>query len=160
MIRIADFDPADAAALVRMWRASFEHGVGITDPHPLEEQMAYLREKVMPDYRVRVAWRDKTIVGFLASNPESIGALYVRVENIGEGIGTRLLSLAKAESSGSLWLFAFARNARACRFYERRGFVALARGFEPVWQLPDVKYGWVRPAADIVTRGPDERAGP
>jgi len=143
-LRVEDFQPHDTDALVRMWRASFEHGVGVIDPHPLEEQVDYLRGKVLPVNRARVAREGEQIVGFLASNPESVAQLYVRVQHIGQGIGTRLLRLAQSESSGSLWLFTFARNLRACRFYEHRGFIAVARGFEPTWKLDDVKYQWVR----------------
>jgi len=143
-LRVEDFRAMDTDALVRMWRASFEHGVGITDPHPLNEQIEYLRAKVIPAHRVRVAKEGETIVGFLASNAESIAQLHVRVQNIGRGIGTRLLHLAQSESTGSLWLFTFAQNVRACRFYEHHGFVVVARGFEPTWKLNDVKYQWVR----------------
>lgn len=143
-MRIEDFQPHDTYALVRMWRASFEHGVGIVDPHPLEEQIAHFRNTVLPANRVRVAKLADATVGLLASNPESVSQLYIRVENIGQGIGFRLLRLAQAESLGSLWLFTFARNAQARRFYEHHGFVAIAHGFEPMWQLEDVKYQWVR----------------
>ena len=143
-LRVEDFRSHDTDALVRMWRESFEHGVGVIDPHPLEDQIEYLRCKVLPVNRVRVAKEDESIVGFLASNPESIAQLFVRVRNIGQGIGSRLLRLAQSDSSGSLWLFTFARNTRACRFYEHRGFVAVERGFEPMWKLDDVKYQWVR----------------
>jgi ribosomal protein S18 acetylase RimI-like enzyme len=126
-VQIEDFRSTDTDALVRMWRASFEHGVGIVDPHSLKEQIEYLRTKVI-----------------LASNRESIAQLYVRIQDIDRGIGTQLLRLAQSESSGSLWLFTFAQNARACRFYEHHGFVAVAHGFEPMWKLNDVKYQWVR----------------
>ena len=146
-LRVEDFEPHDTDALVRMWRASFEHGVGVIDFHPLEEQIEYLRSKVLPVNRVRVAKAGESIVGLLASNPESIAQLYVRVQHIGQGIGTRLLRLAQSESSGCLSLFTFARNSRACRFYEHRGFIAVARGFEPMWKLDDVKYEWVRRAS-------------
>ena len=144
-IRIYDFNPEDSRAVVDMWRASFEFGVGIKDPHPIEDQAAYLEERILPLNRVRVAWEGSTIVGFLASSQESIAQLYVRVENIGQGIGTQFVNLAKAESSGSLWLYTFAQNTRGCRFYERHGFVEVDRGFEPTWQLPDVKYRWRAP---------------
>ena len=143
-LRIEEFQPGDTDALVRMWRASFEHGVGVIDPHPLEEQIEYLRSKVLPVNRARIAKEGESIVGFLASNPESIAQLYVRVQHMGQGIGTRLLRLAQSESSGSLWLFTFARNSRARRFYEHHGFVAVAHGFEPMWKLDDIKYQWVR----------------
>ena len=142
--RVEDFQPHDTEALVRMWRASFEYGVSITDPHPLHEQVEYFHNKVVPVHRVRVVKLGGTIVGFLAANAESVAQIYVRVENIGQGIGSRLIRLAQAESSGSLWLFTFARNTRACRFYEHHGFVAVAHGFEPMWKLDDIKYQWVR----------------
>ena len=135
-----------ADALVPMWRESFEYGVGIVDPHPIEQQRAHLLQRVLPDHRVVVALEDERIVGFVASNAESISQLFVRVGCHGRGIGSALLGVAKKSSAGSLWLYTFARNARARRFYERHGFVATAFGFEPTWQLDDVKYAWQAPA--------------
>lgn len=145
-MRFESFDHADALTLVHMWRASFEFGVGIKDPHPIDEQVAFLFEQLVPNNRLLVAKDGQTIVGFCASNPQSVAALYVRVENIGRGIGTELLRRAQRESSGSLWLYTFAQNQRARRFYERRGFVATAHGFENMWQLEDIRYEWSRAA--------------
>src|SRR5574337_662120 len=137
--RISDLD-----ALVRMWRESFEYGVGITDPNPLEDQMAYFEREVRPNNRVRIARAADGVVGFVASNAESVAQLYVRVGHHRRGIGTQLLGLAKSDSAGTLWLFTFARNIGACAFYESQGFKVVQRGFEPTWQLEDVKYAWVR----------------
>jgi ribosomal protein S18 acetylase RimI-like enzyme len=141
---ISEFDPRFTDELVPLWRESFEFGVGVVDPHPIEEQAAYFRNRVVPENRVRVAWSQGELVAFLASTPESITLLHAKVSHIGRGIGTQLLRTAQAESSGSLWLFTFQRNVRACRFYERHGFEVAARGFEPTWQLEDVKYVWTR----------------
>jgi GNAT superfamily N-acetyltransferase len=143
-LRIRAFEPGDVHELIPMWRQSFEHGVGVIDPHPIEAQAAYFREQVLPANAVRVALDGGRLVGFCASNPESVSQLYVRVDHIGQGIGLRLLDLAKRESAGSLWLHTFARNTNARRFYERHGFVAVEHGFEPTWQLDDVKYRWVK----------------
>ena len=141
-ISIVDFEVGRADELVRMWRESFEFGVGVTDPHPLEEQRHYLMTTVVPHYVTRVALADEAIVGFVAANRESIAQLYVRIDRLRSGIGTRLLDWAKVQSSGSLWLFTFARNANARAFYEKHGFRATAHGFEPTWQLEDVRYEW------------------
>lgn len=48
-----------------MWRASFEYGVGITDPHPLEDQLGYFVGEVLPKTRVRLVKEGGQIVGFL-----------------------------------------------------------------------------------------------
>ena len=153
-MRFEPFDPADALSLVHMWRASFEFGVGIKDPHPIEEQVAFLFGQLVPNNRLIVAKEGEAIVGFCASNPQSVAALYVRVENIGQGIGTELLRRAQAESSGRLWLYTFAQNRRARRFYEHHGFVAAAHGFENMWQLEDIRYEWSRAEATAVGRSP------
>jgi ribosomal protein S18 acetylase RimI-like enzyme len=144
-LRVEAFDPAQALALVQMWRESFEFGVGIRDPHPIEEQVTFLLEKLVPAHTIAVAKRGDRIAGFCAHNAESVAALYVRVQDIGQGIGSWLLRLAQEQSSGHLWLYTFARNHRARRFYRHHGFVEAAHGFENMWQLEDVRCQWLRP---------------
>jgi ribosomal protein S18 acetylase RimI-like enzyme len=143
-LHLADYDDSAALELVRMWRASFEQGVGVIDPHPLDGQLAYLNDVVLPQNRVRVVCDEAggAIVGFLAASREMIAALYVQVDYHGRGIGSALLDLAKQESSGRLRLFTVERNLRAQRFYEARGFKVIARGFEKDWQLADLEYEW------------------
>jgi ribosomal protein S18 acetylase RimI-like enzyme len=142
ILRFVAFELAMADALVPMWREAFEHGVGIVDPNPIEKQRAYLFERVLPEHGVTVALEGERIVGFLDANAESVSQLHVRVGCHGRGIGRELLRRAMAASAGSLWLYTFARNERARRFYERNGFVAVAFGYEPFWQLDDVRYEW------------------
>lgn len=143
-VQVAEFDPAVTDELVRLWRASFEFGVGITDPHPIDEQVHHFRTQVVPHNRVRLAWAGSELVAFMASTPRTVTLLHVAVAHVRRGIGSTLLRLAQQESSGTLSLFTFARNERACRFYERHGFTVAARGFEPFWQLDDVQYVWAR----------------
>lgn len=143
-VALVEFEPRRLDELVCLWRASFEAGVGIVDPHPLAQQRSYFVDEVLPRNDVRVALRDEQIVGFVAATRESIAQLYVRVGCQREGIGTALLDWAKAQSNGRLWLYTFARNRGAQAFYERNGFVVAARGFEPTWQLEDIRYEWRR----------------
>lgn len=144
MVQIEDFQRPDVDHVVRMWRESFEYGLRITDTNPIERQIEYFWKEVAARNRVRVARLDTQIVGFLAANPESVSQLHVRVDYHRRGIGKQLLQLAKAESSGGLWLYTFVRNTNAYAFYESQGFVEAQRGFEPFWQLEDVKFTWSR----------------
>ncbi len=141
-VLIVDFTDGHAEELVHMWRESFEAGVGIVDPHPIEEQRWFLMKQIVPNNTVRVALLDGAIAGFVAANRESISQLYVRRGFQRRGLGARLLEGAKARSNGRLSLYTFARNAGARAFYERHGFRIVARGFEPEWQLEDLKYEW------------------
>ena len=49
---------------------------------------------------------------------------------------------ASGQSRGNLWLYAFACNRVARIFYEHHDFRIVERGFEPTWQLEDIKYFW------------------
>jgi len=139
------YDDGRLDELVAMWRESFEAGVGIVDPHPLAEQRAYFLAEVLPRNDVRLAMLDGRLVGFVAASRESVTQLHVRVGFHRQRIGTQMLAWAKEQSSGSLWLYTFARNRVARAFYERHGFVDVAHGFEPLWQLDDVRYEWTAP---------------
>ena len=141
-VSIEEFEQGDVTELLAMWRESFEHGVGIRDPHPIEEQESFFWDTVVPDNAVFVARLEGRIVGFVAATPETVSQLYVRVGYHRRGIGTRLLDWAKGRSNGSLWLSTFQRNTIARAFYERHGFRIVARGHEAFWDLDDLRYEW------------------
>jgi ribosomal protein S18 acetylase RimI-like enzyme len=141
-LELVEYEVSYLEHLVPLWREAFEFGVGVRDPHPLSEQREYFLAQVLPTHRVTLAVLESRLVGFIAASKESVSQLHVQVGLHGQGIGSALLALAKSRSAGSLWLYAFAQNVRACRFYEKHGFVAVERGFEPIWQLEDVKYSW------------------
>jgi ribosomal protein S18 acetylase RimI-like enzyme len=135
-----------ALELVKMWRASFERGVGVVDPHPLDEQLAFLQREVVPQNNLLLVLdgAEGPVAAFIAFSNEKVAHLYVHTDYQGRGIGKALLDIAKTRSSGRLHLFTFARNALARRFYEENGFREIGQGFEAEWQLPDVEYAWVR----------------
>lgn len=141
---IGDFRMDLLDELVAMWRESFEDGVGIIDPHPLREQREYFLSEVLPKHTVKVALLDGRLVGFVAASLASVAQLHVRVGYFRKGIGSQLLEWAMVQSSGSLWLYTFARNQRARLFYEHHAFIPVVFGFEPTWQLDDVRYEWRR----------------
>jgi RimJ/RimL family protein N-acetyltransferase len=145
-IDVVEYSPLHREELVRMWRASFEQGVGVTDPHSIEEQLRYFDEKVLPDNRVlEVVDRSSSkVIGFMAYTRDMISHLYVHVGLQRRGIGSLLLQRAKRESNGNLRLFTFRQNKNARQFYEKHGFKAVRYGFEENWKLEDVEYEWCR----------------
>lgn len=141
-VELVEYTAVHQDALVRLWRTSFEFGVGVVDPHGISEQAAFFEAEVRPTNSVRLALAEGQLVGFVAASDESVAQLHVRVGLHRRGIGSQLLDWAKAQSGGSLWLYTFARNTVAQAFYEHHGFHVVARGFEPTWQLQDIKYRW------------------
>ena len=113
--------------------------------HAEDEVRAWVAASVLPDAAVWVAEMDDEVVGYLALKGADLEHLYVATGCQGRGVGGALLSKTKALSPGRLWLYAFARNARARAFYEARGFVPIAfsGGAGNEEQEPDVLYEWI-----------------
>ena len=103
-IDIVDFDAARTDEIVRLWRESFEFGVGVVDPHPIAEQREFFVNTVVPNNSIRIALLDTKLVGFIAATKASITHLYVHVGHHHCGIGTQLLEWANTQSNGNLWL--------------------------------------------------------
>lgn len=151
-LELDDYSSIYGVELVKMWRNSFEKAVGVIDPHTLNEQLAYLEGKLVSENHVTVVL-DKatsTVVGFLASTPDTITQLYIHIDYQNLGIGSILIELAKSQSRGLLRLFTFKANKNAQRFYERHGFRIVGYGFEKEWGLEDIEYEWA--ASDAETK--------
>ena len=83
-------------------------------------------------------------MGLLAVEADWIEQLYVLPRLQARGAGSALLDQAKWLRPEGLQLWTFAANHMARRFYERRGFVAVAEtdGAENEERTPDVRYAW------------------
>ena len=141
--------PGDAEALASVYLRSRRELVACAPlAHSDEEIRAWIRGRLIPAGRTTVALVGSEVVGLLAvsSKPDGswIEQLYLIPERIGEGIGTVLLERALAELPPPIRLYTFQANARARRFYEARGFEAIAfgDGSHNEERCPDVLYEW------------------
>ncbi|MGR3343859.1 MAG: GNAT family N-acetyltransferase [Paracoccaceae bacterium] len=94
---------------------------------------------------VSVARVQGVVIGFLSRQERDIQALYLAPTARGQGVGRRLLELAK-EHSDRLGLWTFQANMRARRFYAQNGFVEdqMTDGQGNDEKLPDLHMSWVR----------------
>jgi ribosomal protein S18 acetylase RimI-like enzyme len=143
-------NPQDAADIADLFLASRADALPyLPKLHSDDETRGWIANTVMRRCRVWVARREGRILGFLALDGEDLDQLYLRPGCYRQGIGARLLAIAKRESPARLHLYAFQRNIRACAFYEAHGFRVVNRndGSRNEEGEPDVLYEW--------TPGPD-----
>ena len=143
-IRLISFKVQYAEATVRMWRASKKAVLGIDELHNFEDHLHYLSAVLTRANRIYLAMLDKVVVGLMATDGTWINQLYIHIDYQGKGIGSRMVSLAKQLSSGSLSLHTFEVNLKARRFYEKHGFSMVGRGRDNEENLPDVLLTWNR----------------
>lgn len=137
--------PEDADAVAEVFTASRRLLAFLPQLHSADEDRAFIREHILPRYRVTVALRDGRIAGYLAEQPGWIEHLYVAPATLRIGIGSALLANAKARND-ALELWCFEVNHRARRFYERHGFVEVLRtdGMGNEERCPDIRFRWQR----------------
>jgi len=150
MLGKLDLADTDVAALVR--RTAFGHAFPwISHPHtPLQDQW-FFRERLFKRCELWGGFDLAEMTGIIAFRADWIDQLYVLPHAQRRGIGTKLLQIAQC-SYPRLHLRTFQRNARARRFYERRGFVFVREtdGAENEEKEPDALYLWTRNQADGV----------
>lgn len=152
VIKLRRASAGDAPAVAEVFLTAFHATYDFPLAHTDDEVRGWVRDKLVPTQETWVALDGARVVGMMVVAPVHLEHLYVAPDRLGQGVGRRLLELAKERSPGGLSLWTFQVNERARRFYERNGFVAveLTDGDNEESQ-PDVRYEWhgrtpIRPA--------------
>ena len=148
-LRAATANDADALAEVFL-RSRKELVACAPLAHPDDDVRQWIRGRLIPTGHVTVATVDDQVVGFIAAATKDCGwieHLYLLPVWIDRGIGTRLLEHAQRQLASPIRLHTFQANERARRFYERRGFraIAVGDGSRNEEKCPDVLYEWRAP---------------
>ena len=114
----------DAPAVADVFLDSFHATYAFPLAHTDDDVRSWIRERLIPNDEVWVAVDEERVVGLLALAPGWLEQLYVAPDRLGQGIGRRLMEVAKTRQPGGLQLWTFQVNARARQFYESHGFAA------------------------------------
>jgi len=144
LLRPATVDDASTVAdvLLSSRKAFLPYACLRTD----EDVQGWVRSVLVPTGGVTIAIAAGAPVGVLATARDAgvswITQLYVAPAHVDQCVGTLLLSHALAKLQLPVRLWCFQRNARARRFYERRGFNAIrfTDGRANEERLPDILY--------------------
>jgi GNAT superfamily N-acetyltransferase len=124
-------------------------------PHSPADTLSWVTHQLIPQGGVTVAEIDGRLAGIMATSHDGavswIDQLYVRPGFLSRGIGGRLLESAHTALPRPIRLYTFQPNARARRFFERHGYLAIAftDGRANEEKCPDVLYEY-RPGGQAV----------
>lgn len=133
----------DAPRCARVYRRSKAFAMPeVLEPHTETEVAAWMADVAIPRMDVWVADVDGVVVGQIMLAPGWLHHLYIDPSWMGRDVGGRFIELALQRQPDGLQLWTFETNARARRFYERRGFTAVefTDGSRNEEGWPDVRY--------------------
>ncbi|NGO79743.1 GNAT family N-acetyltransferase [Streptomyces sp. YC504] len=137
---------ADAEALADVWLRSYAAALpDVRRAHTDSEVRDWFRHVVVERHETWLAEaEDGSVAGLLVLDGPELDQLYLAPEWRGQGLGDRLVTLAKSRRPSGLSLWTFRVNAPACRFYARHGFVEAERtdGSRNEEKEPDVRMTW------------------
>lgn len=136
---------SDAAMVAEVWLRSFAAALPtVRRAHTDDQVRTWFREVVVPRRETWMATVSDSVVAMMVLDGDELDQLYVDPKWQGQGIGGRLLDLAKQLLPTELALWTFQVNESARRFYERNGFVATeyTDGTHNEEREPDVRYVW------------------
>ena len=109
---LVKYEDRFASATVSMWRDSKEQALGVKEIHSFDDHLFFLRDILAKENDVRLAVLDdrNTVVGIIATDGEFVNQLYIHTNYQRMGIGSKLLKLAKYNSTGKLSLNTFNRK--------------------------------------------------
>lgn len=144
MVVFRKLDRDDMPAAAKVHRTSFDMRLPwLAQLHTPEEDRGHWSGHLFATCDIWGAERDGALLGIIAFREDWIDQLYILPNAQRQGIGTRLVDIAKA-AYPKLSLWTFQRNAAARRFYEARGFVEIRQtdGTANEEKEPDVLYRW------------------
>ncbi len=143
-------DESDAGAVADIHLAARRAAAMPPPVHTDDEVRSWLSGRLQSTDEVWLAEVGGVAGGYARMTETWLDDLYVTPGLAGQGVGSALLDLVKAQRPGGFCLWVFESNTPAISFYARRGFVALEHtdGSGNEERAPDIKMAW--PGADPV----------
>jgi GNAT superfamily N-acetyltransferase len=138
-------EAADAFTVAQVWLRSFAAALpAVRLVHTDDQVRTWIRRVVIGTLETWVATADDSVVGIMALDDTDIDQLYLDPQWRGRGVGDLLVAHAKSRRPTGLGLWTFQVNTPAGRFYERHGFIEVARtdGSRNEEHEPDVRLEW------------------
>lgn len=126
---IREYRPQDLEPLMALWLESTTLAHPFIDADYWRESAPLVRNVYIPLSQTWVYEKPDRLVGFISVlEKRFIGAIFVRQRDYGQQIGAALMNHVQRQFP-LLSLEVYQRNARACAFYRKQGFVVVDKNF-------------------------------
>ena len=139
------YEPRDEDAAIALWLRTWQAAFPTLDfAERLDWWRKRWRDELVPSAQIMIAEAEGVMMGLLTVDPRTryLDQIVVAPEHWASGVGTALMEAAKRISPAGLDLDVNTDNARAIRFYEKRGFCISSTGVNPISGKPVHRMSW------------------
>jgi len=139
------YEPRDEDAAIALWLRTWQAAYPMLDfAERLDWWRKRWRDELVPSAQIMIAEAEGVMIGLLTVDPRTryLDQIVVAPEHWASGVGTALMEAAKRISPAGLDLDVNTDNARAIRFYEKRGFCISGTGVNPISGKPVHRMSW------------------
>jgi putative acetyltransferase len=154
MLTIQPYQPYDLEPTVELWyRTRCQTFPHLQHPQPYSQWQQCFQAYASNSTNIIIAEIDNRILGFMVVKlPErELQQIFIDPNYQNQGIGSILVNKAKEICPQELKLTVLQQNQKACRFYEKHGFIAGKLSINKVNGQPCIEYSWF--PQDIKTVG-------
>ena len=144
-VALRPYDPHDEDAAIALWLRTWQAAYPELDfAARLEWWRERWRNELVKSADIVIAETSGEVVGFLTVDPRTcyLDQIVVAPEHWASGVGSALIAVAKQLSPTGLELDVNTDNARAIRFYDKRGFSISGAGVNPISGKPVHRMRW------------------
>lgn len=118
---IRKYQTSDTESIIEVWFEASSLAHPFLDAAFMEKEKHNIREIYLPNTETWVYEAGNRVVGFIAMMGNEVGAIFLKPEYHGQGIGTRLMNHV-AQIYGELEVEVFEKNDIGRAFYDKYGF--------------------------------------
>lgn len=118
---IRKFRESDTESIIAVWRQASAVAHPFLDEDFMEKEERNTREMYIPNTDIWVYEANNSVVGFIAMMGNEVGAIFLKPEYHGQGIGASLMNQV-AQMHEALEVEVFEKNTVGRAFYDKYGF--------------------------------------
>ena len=144
-VALRPYDPHDEDAAIALWLRTWQAAYPELDfAARLEWWRERWRNELVKSADIVIAETSGEVVGFVTVDPRTcyLDQIVVAPEHWASGVGSALIAVAKQLSPTGLELDVNTDNARAIRFYDKKGFSITGAGVNPISGKPVHRMRW------------------
>ncbi|WP_028857594.1 GNAT family N-acetyltransferase [Psychrilyobacter atlanticus] len=128
-MKIRKLESGDIPEVVELWYETCIRAHDFISPDYWKANMEAMATVYLPDSETYLAVEEENIIGFITMVDNYLAAIFIQINMLECGIGTKLLNFIKNKKE-AIQLAVYKKNSKSINFYKKHGFQVLSENLD------------------------------